>query len=38
MKTSKQVKRSIRNKLNDEKTNIPCFNSKIPKSFWNKKK
>lgn len=34
----KNISKSVRHKLNKDKTNIPCFNSKIPSSFWNKKK
>ena len=34
----KKIEKSVRHKLNNDKSNIPCFNNKIPKSFWSKKK
>ena len=34
----KKIGKSVRHKLNNDKSNIPCFNNKIPKSFWSKSK
>lgn len=34
----KNVSNSVRHKLDKDKKNIPCFNNKIPKSYWSKKK
>lgn len=34
----KKIGKSIKYKLNDDKTDIPCHNNKIPKSYWSKSK